>query len=70
MFHTWQQRADFDQIYNFHVLRHTCISRIRKMTGDLRIAQKQARHASIYTTMRYDHPSDEELSAAVKGLTA
>jgi integrase/recombinase XerC len=70
MFRGWQERAGFDQIYNFHCLRHTAITGVRRKTGDIRLAQRFARHASIATTVRYDHVSDEELAAAVKGITA
>jgi site-specific recombinase XerC len=68
LFQEWQTRAGFDQLYNFHALRHYAISAVRRKTGDIRIAQRFARHANIATTTRYDHPSDEEISAAVKGL--
>jgi integrase len=70
MFREWQKRAGFDQLYNFHSLRHTAISAVRRKTGDIRIAQLFARHANIATTARYDHPSDEEVARAVKELAA
>ena len=70
MFHNWQRRAAFDHLYNFHILRHTMISRVRRETGDLRIAQKQARHVNIQTTLRYEHASDEEVAAAIRKIPA
>ncbi len=70
MFQTWQARAAFDVRYRFHELRHTAITAVRRRTKDLRIASRFARHASITTTLRYDHASDEEIAAAVKGLLA
>lgn len=70
MFREWQTRAGLDQLYNFHTLRHTAITRITRKTGDLRIAQLQARHVNIHTTMRYEHASDEDVARAVKDLIA
>lgn len=68
MFRTWQERAGFDQLYNFHSLRHTAITTVRRLTKDIRVAQRFARHANIATTVRYEHISDQEVAAAVKGL--
>lgn len=68
MWRLWQLRANFDLLYPFHTLRHTFITNVRRKTGDLRLAQKAARHINIQTTVRYEHASDEELSAAVKGM--
>ncbi len=70
MFHTWQKRAGFDTTYNFHTLRHTAITNVRRTSKDIRIAQKFARHVNIGTTVRYEHASDEEVAAAVKDLAA
>lgn len=70
MWQTWQRRAGFDHHYNFHTLRHTAISAIRRSTGDLRLAQIVARHVNINTTTRYEHASDEEVARAVKGTIA
>jgi integrase/recombinase XerC len=70
MFHRWQKLAGFEHVYNFHTLRHTAISAVRRKTGDIRLAQRFARHANIATTVRYDHVSDEEVAAAVKGMVA
>ena len=69
MFRGWQDRAGFDRPYNFHCLRHTAVTNVRKISS-IKHAQRFARHANIATTARYDHVSDEELAAAVKGLTA
>ena len=68
MFRRWQQVARFDEIHNFHRLRHTAITIFRRRTKDLRLTQKFARHAHIDTTMMYEHAADEELAAAVRGL--
>jgi integrase/recombinase XerD len=68
-FRVWQERAGFDRPYNFHCLRHTAVTNVRKISS-IKHAQRFARHANIATTARYDHVSDEELAAAVKGLVA
>lgn len=70
MWQTWQRRAGFERHYNFHILRHTSISNIRRSTGDIRIAQRVARHVNIATTVRYDHVADEEIVQAIKGVIA
>jgi integrase/recombinase XerC len=70
MWREWQQRADFDQLYPFHSLRHTAITNVRRASKDIRIAQKFARHVNIRTTVRYEHASDEEVARAVKDLAA
>lgn len=69
MFRKWQKRAGFDQLYNFHCLRHTAITNVRR-ASNIRLAQRFARHANIATTVRYDHVSDEEVAAAVKAVRA
>lgn len=70
MFRNWQIRAGIDQPAGFHITRHTAISNVRRKTGDIRIAQKVARHTNISSTIRYEHASDEEVAAAVKDLEA
>ena len=65
---TWQRRAGFDRVYGFHCLRHSAISSVYRMTHDLYLAQRFARHASPLTTTVYTHPSDDEMGARVKRL--
>ena len=67
MFQKWQRAAAVDQLAGFHCLRHTAITNARK-ASTIKHAQRFARHANIASTVRYDHVSDEELAAAVKGL--
>lgn len=67
MFQKWQAAAGIDQRIGFHCLRHTAITNVRKVS-DIKHAQRFARHANITSTARYDHVSDDELAAAVKGL--
>ena len=65
----WQRRAGFDRRYNFHCLRHTSVTAVYRMTRDLFLAQRFARHASPLTTVVYTHPSDEEMYARLRDLT-
>lgn len=68
-FGQWQTAAAFDGRYTFHELRHTAITLLHRDTGgDLRMAQKFARHTSVDTTQIYTHVSDDELFAAVRRL--
>lgn len=41
-----------------HSLRHSAISKIVEVTGDIRMAQKVARHSSVTTTEIYSHELD------------
>jgi integrase/recombinase XerC len=70
LFAEWQERAGFERRYTFHELRHTAITNAYRATRDIRIAQRVARHARIDTTTRYEHASDQEVAAAVKGLAS
>ena len=65
---TWQRRAGFDRVYGFHCLRHSAISSVYRMTHDLYLAQRFARHVSPLTTTVYTHPSDREMAGRVRGL--
>jgi len=64
----WQERAGFDRLYPFHVLRHTAVTNVYRATRDLFLAQRFARHASPLTTTVYTHPGDEEMRERVRGL--
>ena len=66
---TWQRKAGFDRVYGFHCLRHSAISSVYRMTHDLYLAQRFARHVSPLTTTVYTHPSDEEMAGRVRRLT-
>jgi len=68
LFAEWQQRAGFDKPYRFHDLRHTAITNAYRASKNIRIAQRVARHARLDTTTRYEHASDQEVAAAVRGL--
>ena len=65
---TWQQRAGFDRLYPLHSARHTAITAVYRMTRDLFLAQRFARHVSPLTTVVYTHPSDEELARRLRAL--
>lgn len=68
LFHELQIEAGFDRLYPFHALRHTAITNVYRVSKDLFLAQRFARHASPLTTVVYTHPSDEELREGVRGL--
>ena len=65
---TWQKKTGFDRLYSFHSIRHTSISSVYRLSHDLFLAQRFARHVNPLTTTVYTHPSDEELFARVRGL--
>ena len=65
---TWQRRAGFDRLYSFHSIRHSAISNVYRVSRDLFLAQRFARHVSPLTTTIYTHPSDEEMWEKVRGL--
>jgi site-specific recombinase XerC len=65
---TWQRRAGFDRGYGFHCLRHSAISSVYRMTHDLYLAQRFARHVSPLTTTVYTHPSDDDMHLAIRGV--
>ena len=67
-FRQWQERAGFERLVGIHTLRHCACTSVYRATKDIRLVQRFARHASITTTMRYAHPSDEDLVQAVEGL--
>lgn len=53
---------------SMHMLRHKFLTDILEMTGDVRLAQVLARHASLNTTMGYLKVSDHRRRAAVLAL--
>lgn len=53
--------VDVDKVWT-HALRHRFVTEILKKTGNLKIAQVQARHANIQVTQRYAHLSDKDLN--------
>ena len=61
-------RAGFYRVYSFHCARHTAISSVYRMTHDLYLARRFARHVSPLTTTVYTHPSDQEMAGRVRGL--
>jgi len=65
---TWQKRAGFDRLYSFHSIRHSSITAVYRMSRDLFLAQRFARHVSPLTTTIYTHPSDEDVHSGVRSL--
>ena len=68
IFRDWQVRAGLDRLYPFHSLRHAAVTSVYRMSRDLFLAQRFARHASPLTTVIYTHPSDDELATGVRAL--
>jgi site-specific recombinase XerC len=68
VFRVWQVIAGFDRLYPFHTLRHTAVTNVYRVSRDLFLAQRFARHVSPLTTVVYTHPSDEELREGVRRL--
>src|SRR5438093_426729 len=66
---TWQVKAGFDRLYPFHSLRHVAVTNVYRLSRDLFLAQRFARHVSPLTTTIYTHPSDEEMFQRVRGLS-
>jgi integrase len=50
-----------------HCCRHTCITRLVRRTGNLRLVQKWAGHKSIQSTLRYEHADTGDLCQLVPG---
>jgi integrase/recombinase XerC len=68
LFRLWQERAGFDRAFNFHALRHSCLTNAYRSTRDIRLVQRLARHKSVDTTTVYAAPSDEDILRAVRDL--
>jgi len=67
-FRTWQVKAGFDRLYPFHALRHTAVTNVYRVSRDLFLAQRFARHVSPLTTTIYTHPSDQEMFERLRSL--
>ena len=67
-FGVWQKRAGFERKLNFHSLRHTACSVVQRLTGDLSITKKFARHRSLVSVGIYTVPSDEDMIRTVKDI--
>lgn len=52
--------------YRFHDNRHTAATRVMRVTGNLKIAQKLLRHTSITTTTKYAHVVHDEVLDAME----
>ena len=65
---TWQRRAGFDRLYSFHAARHTAVTNVYRLTHDLYLAQRFARHVSPLTTTVYTHPSDDDMQRSLRRL--
>lgn len=70
MFAGVQAAAGLERRFTFHHTRHSFCTDLYLLTGNLRLVQRAARHASIQTTVIYTHPPDEQLLHAIRGLDA
>ena len=55
-----------DRVYGFHALRHTAVTNVYRVSRDLFLAQRFARHVSPLTTTVYTHPSDDEMHQFIR----
>ena len=52
-----------------HAMRHTAITRFsRAVHGDAAMVQRYSGHRSVQMVLRYTHPSDEHIDAALDGI--
>jgi len=61
--HDWAKAAlgsDYDVDITAHKFRHWFVTKVYSETGDIKIAQEQARHSNIGTTERYTHISSKK----------
>jgi site-specific recombinase XerC len=68
VFRAWQIIAAFGRLYPFHALRHTAVTNVYRVSRDLFLAQRFARHASPLTTTVYTHVSDDEMFERLSGM--
>src|SRR5215831_19456103 len=64
----WQRRAGFGRVYGFHALRHTAVTNVYRLSRDLFLAQRFARHVSPLTTSVYTHPTDDDVKRSLRQL--
>lgn len=62
-------RADVKD-YRFHDNRHTAATRLVRVTGNLKAAQKLLGHSELATTSRYSHLTKDDLRAAMEASEA
>lgn len=60
VFRYYARRAGLDPRYRLYSLRHTALSRAYQHTGDIRLVQELAGHASVNTTQIYAHVSAQQ----------
>lgn len=52
--------------FRFHDFRHDFGTKVLRLTGNLKLAQKALNHRDIKSTLRYAHVLDEDVAAAVE----
>jgi site-specific recombinase XerD len=68
MFKAVARRAGLPRYFSVHCLRHTFGTELLRRTKNLRLVQKQMRHANIGTTTVYADVQDEDIQAAMDGM--
>lgn len=68
IFAGWRDELELPRRLSFHALRHTFCQRLYEHTGNLRLVQVAARHASLQSTTIYAAPSDESVLRAVSEI--
>jgi site-specific recombinase XerD len=54
--------------FRFHDFRHDFASKLLRRTGNLKVVKRALNHASITTTTRYAHVTDDEVAEAMDQL--
>lgn len=63
------KRAGLNMGRVIHGARHHAGTRTLRQTGNLRLAQRLLGHATIQSTVRYAHASEDDLRAALDGIS-
>lgn len=70
LFRRYAALAKLSSVYTLYALRHTALTRALRATGDLRLVQDMAGHASPQTTAIYAHVSPQKKRATAEALGA
>lgn len=62
------ERADLPTRTKMHEMRHSAADAVRRVKGDVTMAQQLLRHSSLKTTQEYLHPTPRELAETLAAL--
>jgi len=62
------ERAGLPARVQMHEMRHSAADALRRVKGDVTMAQLLLRHESLHTTQAYLHPTSRELADALRAL--